>query len=223
MPFDIRLKTSFNLICSGPTGSGKTTWVKNLLTLGDQIFTEKPVKVYLFYRVMQDIYIQMRENKLVDEFIDVSKNMPTLDDYDQWVSPYTDKGGSMLIFDDSISDINKDFENLFCNISHHRNCSIIFLTQNLFYKHPVFRTMSLNTHYLVTMKNDRDKQQISILGRQFSPGNSNFLTQVMQDATRKPYGYTLVDFKPNTAPAVRVLSNIFPHEFPVCVYLETKH
>ena len=88
--------------------------------IGNQIFTEKPSKVYLFYRVMQDIYDEMRENKLVDEFIDVSKGMPTLDDYDQWVSPYTDSGGSMFIFDDSISDLNHDFENLFCNISHFR-------------------------------------------------------------------------------------------------------
>ena len=223
MPFDIRLKTSFNLICSGPTGSGKTTWVKNLLTFAEEMFVEKPVKVYLFYRVMQDIYLQMRANKLVDEFIDVSKQMPTLDDYDQWVSPYTESGGSMFIFDDSIADLNKDFENLFCNISHHKKCSIIFLTQNLYYKHPVFRLMSLNTHYLVTMKNDRDKQQISNLGRQISPGNSSFLVQIMQDATKKPYGYLFSDFKPTTAPAVRFLTNIFPHEFPTIAYLETSH
>ena len=53
--WDIRFKTSFNCIVSGPSGSGKTTWVKNLLTIGDQIFTQSPKRVFLFYQAMQDI------------------------------------------------------------------------------------------------------------------------------------------------------------------------
>jgi septin family protein len=61
MPFDIRIKTSFNLMLVGPTRSGKTSWVKNLLTMGDQIFTEKPMKVFLFYKMMQDMYVEMKE------------------------------------------------------------------------------------------------------------------------------------------------------------------
>ena len=223
MPFDVRLKTPFNMMLSGPTGAGKTTWVKNLLKVGDDIFDVKPVKVYLFYRVMQDMYVTMRDENLVQEFIDVSKKMPTIDDYNEWTNPHTDSGGTIFIFDDSISDINKDFEYLFCNLSHHKNISVIFLTQNMFYRNPTFRLMSLNTHYFVALQNIRDKQQISILGRQFSPGNSNFLTDVMQEATKRPFGYIFVDFKPNTAPALRVLSNILPHEFPIVVYLENKH
>ena len=39
--------------------------------------------------------------------------------------------------------------------------------ENNFFKFP----MSLNCHYMVLMKNDRDKQQISILAKQFSPNN----------------------------------------------------
>ncbi len=44
MPYDIRFRTSFNCLVSGPAGSGKTTWVKNLLLIGNQIFTVKPKK-----------------------------------------------------------------------------------------------------------------------------------------------------------------------------------
>ena len=46
MPYDIRFRTSFNCLVSGPAGSGKTTWVKNLLLIGNQIFTVKPKKVF---------------------------------------------------------------------------------------------------------------------------------------------------------------------------------
>jgi hypothetical protein len=222
MPFDIRLKSSFNLMLVGPTRSGKTSWVKNLLTLGDQIFTDPPVKVFLFYKMMQDMYGEMKESKLIHELVDVSKQMPTLDDIKEMVDPYTDKGGSMIIFDDCMSDINTDFENLFCNLSHHMNCSIIFLTQNLFYQDKVFRTMARNSQYMVLMKNERDKLQGSILGKQYSPGNHTFIPQVLREATKHPYGYLVLDFSPETAPAVKVLSHIFPHEFPTRVYLETK-
>ena len=220
MTYDIRLKTSFNCIVSGPSGSGKTTWVKNLLTIGDQIFTESPKRVFLFYQAMQDMYIEMENMKLVHELIDVNNGFPSLDDIFNMVNPYKDQGGSLLIFDDTMNSVNSDFEQLFCNLSHHCNCSIIFLTQNLFFKDKSFRTMSLNSHYMVLMKNDRDKQQISILSKQISPYNSSFITQAYQDATKKAYDYLLLDFRPDTPHIVKVRGNIFPHQFPTTVYIE---
>lgn len=220
MPYNIQLKTSFNMMLVGPTRSGKTSWVKNLLTIGDQIFKEKPIKVFLFYKMMQDMYVEMKDTDLVHELVDVSNDMPTLDDIKEMVTPYSNNGGSMIIFDDCMSDINNDFENLFCNLSHHMNCSIIFLTQNLYYQNNTFRTMSRNTQYLVLMKNDRDKLQGSILGKQYSPGNHTFIPQVLKEATKLPYSYLIIDFSPETNSSVRVLSNIFPHEFPTRAYIE---
>ena len=219
MTWDIRLKTSFNCIVSGPSGSGKTTWVKNLLTIGDQIFTQQPKKVFLFYQAMQDMYLEMEKMGLVHEMINVKDGFPTLDDIYSMVNPFKDEG-SLLIFDDSMNSVNSDFEQLFCNLSHHSNCSIIFLTQNLFFKDKSFRTMSLNSHYIVLMKNDRDKQQISILSKQISPYNSSYIIQSYQEATKKPYDYLLLDFRADSQPLIRARSNIFPHQFPCCLYIE---
>ena len=223
MPFDITLQESFNLILVGPTRSGKTTWVRNLLKYGDLLFKAKPVKVFLFYKMMQDMYMEMKEVGLINELVDVSQQMPTLDDIKEMVEPFIKKGGSMIIFDDCMSDINADFENLFCNLSHHMDCSILFLTQNLFYQNNTFRVMSRNTTYMVLMKNERDKLQISILGKQYSPGNPNFLPQAYQAATKYPYTYLLLDFAGETPPAIKVLSHFFPHESPVCAYLESNN
>ena len=103
MTYDIRLKSSFNCIVSGPSGSGKTTWVKNLLTIGDQIFTESPKRVFLFYQAMQDMYIELENMKLVHELIDVNNGFPSLDDIFNMVNPYKDQGGSLLIFDDTMN------------------------------------------------------------------------------------------------------------------------
>jgi Cdc6-like AAA superfamily ATPase len=218
--YDVRFKTSFNCLVAGAAGTGKTTFVKNLLKIGDQIFTQPPNKVFLFYNAMQDIYLEMENEGLIHEMISVSNGMPSLDDIYNMVHPYKDKGGSLIIFDDVMTLLNKDFEQLFCNLSHHENCSIIFLTQNLFYKDKSFRTMSLNSHYIVIMKNDRDKMQTSILGRQFSPGNSKFISDCYTDATKKPFNYLLLDFKPDSPPSLRVRTNIFPHQFPTVVYFE---
>ncbi len=78
--------------------------------------------------------------------------------------------------------------------------------------------MSLNSQYLVLMKNDRDRQQISILGKQFSPHNNLYITQAYNKATQSPYSYLLLDFKPNSPQKLRVRSNLF--EFPCKVYIE---
>jgi hypothetical protein len=220
MTWDIRLKTSFNCIVSGPAGSGKTTWVKNLLTIGDQIFTEQPKRVFLFYQAMQDMYIELEKMGFVHEMFNVKDGLPSLDEIHNMVNPYKSQGGSLIIFDDSMNAVNSDFEQMFCNLSHHENCSIIFLTQNLFFKDKSFRTMSLNSHYIVLMKNDRDKQQISILSKQISPNNGAFINQAYLDATKKPYNYLLLDFTPDTPPILRVRSNIFPNQFPTTVYIE---
>ena len=72
-PHDIRFKTSFNCLISGMSGSGKTTWVKNLLTLREKLFTEIPAKVFLFYRAVQDMYLEMEQMGLVNELINVNE------------------------------------------------------------------------------------------------------------------------------------------------------
>lgn len=220
-PWDIRFKTSFNCIIHGPSGTGKTTFVKNLLMLRNQLFSTPPAKVFLFYTMNQSIYEEMKNESLVDELINVSREQfPTLDDIVNMVHPYKDSGGSLLIFDDVLTELNPDFENIFCNLSHHEMASVIFMTQNLFYKHGVYRTLSLNAHYFIFMKNNRDGQQISTLARQICPGNSKYIVQAYEAATKKPYSYLIADFRPDTPPTIRLRSNIFPHEFPTRTYLE---
>ena len=220
MAFDLRFKTPFNLILSGVSQSGKTTFCKNLLTISDEIFRVKPDKVFLFYKAMQPIYTEMHSQGLIHELIDVSENFPTLDHIHNMISPYKDQKGSLIIFDDILNDISKPFETLFCNASHHMNTSIILIVQNLFYKEKSFRTLSLNSHYIVIMKNPRDKQQVSILARQFNPNNPKFVIESFEEATKKPHSYLFIDFHPETKPTIRLRSDIFKHEFPIKVYLE---
>lgn len=218
--WDLRFKHPFNLLITGFSQSGKTSWVRNFLKFIDHLCTHKPKYVILFYKAMQPIYNDMLAEKLVDKLIDVSVQFPSLDEIYQLIQPYKDTGGSMMLFDDTMSDVTTDFEQLFCNASHHLNSSIIYLTQNMFYNNKAFRTMSLNSHYITVMKNPRDTQQISILARQFKPNNSNFVIKSYMDATRKNYSYLLLDFTPDSPEIIRVRTDIFPNEAPLKIYLE---
>jgi len=220
MPFDVRLQSNFNCLVAGSTSSGKTTLVKNLLRLRNQIFSINPEKIFLFYNNDQSIYDEMLREGLIEEKIDVKENFPTLDYLTTLVAPYKKGNGAMVIFDDVMSDITDDFTKIICNFSHHERTSIVLITQNLFYKHKVFRTLSLNMHYMFLMTNERDKQQISILGRQVCPNNPNYLVNVYSAAASKAYEYLLLDFRADQSKQVRIRSHIFPHQFPMRVYNE---
>ena len=58
---------------------------------------------------------------------------------------------------------------LFTKGSHHRNISLILITQNLFHQGPSSRDISLNNKHIVVFKNPRDKAQILQLAMQVYP------------------------------------------------------
>lgn len=217
---DVRFKTPFNCIVSGASKTGKTTLVNNLLIVKNQIFSTPPEYILLVYKYNQEIYNQMRETNLISELLPLDSSDVSYEKLVEKVNPYKDSTGSLIIFDDSMTELSEKFEQVFTNLSHHQNCSIIFLTQNLFYNDKTYRTMSLNSHYIFLMRNERDKQQISTLAKQFCPGNNRFVIEAYKDATRYPYSYLLIDFAPESCSILKLRSKIFPSEFPYTLYLE---
>ena len=97
-----------------------------------------------------------------------------------------------------MNEVDQNISNLFTKLSHHRNVSAVFITQNLFHENKFARTMNLNTHYIVLFKNPRNVGQVAILARQMYPGKSQFVVEAYEDATRKPCGYLLIDMRPET-------------------------
>ena len=58
---------------------------------------------------------------------------------------------------------------LFTKGSHHRNISIVYLTQNVFPQGRACRDIALNTQYLVLFNNPIDRQQVATLARRIYP------------------------------------------------------
>ena len=70
--------------------------------------------------------------------------------------------------------------------------------------------MSLNSHYIVLVKNARDATQVANLARQMYPGKSTFMIEAFKNATSTPYGYLLIDLKQETDDKLRLRTGIFP-------------
>ena len=124
----------------------------------------------------------------------------------------------LIIIDDFMRESSSDvIVDLFAKGNHHRNLSVFFISQNLFYKGE--RDISLNVLYLVVFKNPRDHAQIQYLARQVYPENSRFIREIFKDATLKPHSYLLFDMIQTTCDELRFRSRIFPSDEHECVYV----
>ena len=115
---------------------------------------------------------------------------------------------------------NQLVEDLFTD-GRHLNLSVIFVSQNLFCTRKKYRTISLNSTYVVVFKNPREQSQIFHLACQIFPSKPKFSQAAYEEETKDPYRYLFLDFHPNSPEFARVRGNIFPYEQledPRCIY-----
>lgn len=200
---------------SGSTGSGKTTWLFRLLKNAQVMFPENPPhKILYCYGVWQDMYEKMEAEIPAIEF---NEGLP----HESMIESLTsNQKHNIIILDDLMCDVvkNAEVEHLFTRGSHHKKLTIIYLNQNMFCQGKHARTISLNTHYLVLLKNLRDSSQIITLGRQIFPKQSTILEEAYKDCLLYPYGYLIVDLSPHTEQDFRLRTKIFPGEDTI-IYL----
>ena len=95
-----------------------------------------------------------------------------------------------------MSETNQRVVNMFTKISHHRNVSVVYLTQNGFDKNKYARTISINIHYLFLFKNSGDATQFATLARQMYQNTSKFAIKASKNSINASYGYLLIELKP---------------------------
>ena len=201
---ELKLVHPSTFVVSGPTGSGKTKFVVRLLK--ERMIAPFPERIVWVYGEWQPLYDEL---KLYVPGIEFKHGAPQ-DLYDSLDAITT----NMVVLDDQMSEAgdSKELCKLFTQGSHHKNLSVLYIVQNLFDKGRSMRTVSLNTQYLIVFKSPRDKTQIAHLGRQMYPRSSRFLIESFDDATKEPYGYLLIDMRPETDDECRVRTKIFPGE-----------
>nr|DAC81259.1 TPA_asm: FtsK [Astyanax tetra cavefish adintovirus] len=214
--FDARLQLPFSCIVCGPSNSGKSFFIKTLLENCAVSMSKIPDQIVWCYSCWQPLYDELM-NVVNIRFV---QGIPDSLCDDNIFPPHT---SSLVIFDDLMlsASNNLEVQNAFTKYTHHRNLSVIYLVQNLFFQGKSSRTINLNTNYMVLFKNPRDKLQISVLARQMYPGNGKFMLECFQDATARPYGYLFVDLKASTPEELRLRSGLFSWENPA-VYIPKK-
>lgn len=180
----IAFYTPFNMVVSGPSQVGKTTFIKNLLERTSELpgsIVPKPTRIKYVYgeeAPKLDVRVEFHRgwsSTLMDDMLPTSTNVIVLDDV-----------ANECRDDASLS-------NMFTRGGHHRNISIILLTQNYFFAGRTALDVRRNTHYLVLFACKQDKKQVSTFAQRLFPFKWKNFMQAYEDATRPQHGHLLVD------------------------------
>jgi hypothetical protein len=205
--YDLRFPLARSMIVSGPSCSGKSTFVMQLLQDEDVYFTPPPRRLIWYFGEVQP--------SPALSHVEYRKGLPTPEEIDTFQH-------DVIVLDDLMWESRSSLAvgNLFTRVAHHRQCFIIHITQNLFQSGSVTRTQSLNAHYFVLFKNPRDRLQITYLARQIYPRCPDFITASFEEATTaQNHGYLLLDLGPTTPEKLRVRSGILLRDKQYTVYV----
>ena len=122
---DVRLKSPFTAVVAGPTGSGKTQMILDLVNKASDVSFPPPHEIIYCYGEWQSAFEKAPKSIIFHHgLIDIKSDIPS-DGHNRW-----------LILDDLMEEISgkSDTNALFTKMSHHRNISVFFLIQYLFKK-----------------------------------------------------------------------------------------
>ncbi len=192
---DLRLSHPFSCVVNGPSGAGKTEWIRKLLYHRDDMIKDAPDKIIWCYGQYQPIFSLMEGIEFVEG---LNYNIAPGQKY-------------LLILDDLMLSMSKEITQLFVS-GRHRDISVIFVTHNIFYPSKEMRTIKQNAKHLVLFENTQDASQIDYIGRQMFPGKSQHMRQAYEHAMQNPYGYLFVDLRQGIDKRFRLRTRIFPGE-----------
>lgn len=214
---DTRWIHPFTAIISGPSGCGKSTFVKRFLAYADSMCTVRFARILLYYGEWQEAYRELGAN------IEFHEGLPQSSDFS-----HDPQNAKLVIVDDLMRETaaggsgGAAIVDLFTKGAHHKNLSVMFLTQNLFQQGPGQRSLSLNASYIVAFKNPRDRSQIYHLARQVYPEEPRVVQEAFFDSTSRPHGFLLLDLKQSTPENCRLRTDIFPDDPLHYVYVSRK-
>lgn len=197
---ELNFKPPFGMMVCGPSQSGKTEFVRSLIER--QPFTKKFDRVIWFYGEYQTRYEDSVPGIDIEYVEDFDKDL---------INSLDRKKHTLIVLDDLMEELgsNKDASKLFTRGVHHKNLSVIFIVQNIFFQASQMRNISLNNHYFIFMKTDRDVAQIYTLGRQILPHTPKSVIEMYDDATDTSFGHLLINVHPRTKKSLKFRSNIF--------------
>lgn len=194
-----------SVIICGASASGKTTFMVECIKNKSKLFKDVvPAQIYYFYGVHQPLYDRLEK----DFNVVCHQGAPSQSDVDR----ITANGKSnMIILDDLMDDVASQptLSRLFTQGCHHRQVSVFFLTQNLYFGGKHQTTICRNAHYYVFTRSPANTKAVSILAAQLFPGQTRAVMSAYKDIMSTPYAIMLLDSHPNTPEDMRIRTEIF--------------
>ena len=143
--------------------------------------------------------------------IQFHRGLPDPNHLTKWFGPTR---GGVLILDDLMEEGGQDKRvlDLFTKDSHHRNITVLYLTQNLFFPGKFSKTIKRNAHYIVAFKNPRDQTGIRTILLQALPDRWRQVFRLFKHITSRPFGYLMLDVHPASDDRYRLWSHLTPLE-----------
>jgi hypothetical protein len=208
----LRFKHQFSCIIAGPIGWGKSLFCIKLLQNPESQSREPEFAGGILWSYGEK-NSKHSPKSVSGKRIQYFEGVP---------EDFKNEGGriTLIILDDLLTEV---YSKLVCTLltkgCHHRNISVLLITQNLFHQGTYCLDMSLNTKYLVLLKNTRDKQKFTHLARQVYPENSKSLYEAYLVATDKAHAYLVLDFAQDTDDKLRYRTYIFPDDHTIILYV----
>ncbi|NQY53283.1 MAG: hypothetical protein HRT42_06875 [Campylobacteraceae bacterium] len=185
--FDLKLKHPANYLVTGPSQTGKTTFIFNIIENLEHVITPVIKNVVYIYGMYQKMFKKYEKKVFFTDdlkYISASFDTPTL-----------------LILDDVMLSLGNSTEllELFTVRGHHRSISVILVLHNIFSIGKVFKSLKDNTHYYYITEYLQDMIKLKIFARQIGDSQDpNYFMSSYLDAIREKYNGLLVDVHPKS-------------------------
>ena len=200
--FNAQIKTNFTLICAGPSNSGKTTFVIELIKNKEILIDNNIDYILWFYgeKRPESPFLNSLEN------IEFIQGLP--DVFDGYINS-TKRG--LAIFDDLMAECSKNplITDFFTKKSHHENISVIFITQNFFHSGKERVNFTKNATYLAIFNSPLDQATPYALAKKLMPQNQKTFIEIYNHAIDKPHGYLFIDGHQKTPKKAMFRTDIF--------------
>jgi len=197
---DLKFKIPFGMIISGPSSSGKSSFLLKLIAEASTLCHPPPKSILYCFGEMSTTLPELQKIG-----IPVYNGVPPEDLIKRQEKPL------LLILDDLLLSISENYlSSLFTAKSHHQNFAVVFVTQSLFEKK--IRVARQNAQYLILMRSPNSALSIRNIGVQLFPRQLDFFLDAYKQATAEPYGYLVIDMHAASDPLLRLRTNLFKND-----------
>lgn len=235
--YDAQIHHPFTCIVTGPSGCGKSTFVRDLMRKQNDVIDTEFDYVTIVLGTdasVNPILFSLKGHlNCPVRVVELNKKYPTQKDLkEKFSSDLKDhlevnsedgENKGCVIFDDVMSELSECglLVDLFTKFSSHYGISVIYITQNLFFKSGGKRsgdnvTLYRNTHVLVVFKNPMDNIVLKTLAHRLQPPSSPPLLPMLAHILEH-HRYLVVYGKLDRPPELRFTTDIFstdpvPHQ-----------